>query len=1098
MFERSIYSRRRRLVKFVSAGWLQRIETLVLLACAVGILKAQEQPTTPDSKLRSARAAHVVTNVAQFGTLTSLDFLSECAFRLTGVITLVDTNRSLVVLQDDTGAVAVHFDLPTAGFQVGQFVSLEASRCCPYVVSFPDYPYRPSGWDVLKSFEAPMDWGQYHLTRMRAYLHPPVSGEYTFWIASDNSSELWLSPNDDPSAARKVASLSRYSWVGPHEWSRYPSQRSEPIHLEAGHVYYIEALQEQTTGGDHVSVAWQGPGLDQSVIGPEHLTPWRRSGDPKTPSEAKGVLREYWTDFSAGSLSFLTAPGTFEFAVSADNVSAIVRGQGSLPKPESISLNQDLSPRDNYRWVQVEGRVKFAGIEQGVLSFELSDGQAQVQVRAWHWTREIAQHLRDSTVRVEGVCEGVHDQRGNLVPGLIWVLTTNGVSLIESLKTNPAPVAASEPARVVAASTNATFEGFYASRGVVTFNDRVFGEDYLFVQEGTAVVSVSLKDRAFRNNLEVGQWVELGGALEPRKYVPVIRPLVVTELGWRSLPVPMTEPIEIPSPRASEGRWTELAGVVHSVNPDCTLALMAKSGLIPVWLGRTPSNELSAYVDSKLRVRGVLLSALDDTPLLLVPSRSFADVEEEAPPDPFGIATRSIAELVSDTFEASEAHRAKVTGAVTYRDGQSFVLEDETGGIRVQLLKAPKLDIGESVEVIGFPTKGEPVPILSEASVRSSSAIHDVEPKTLDLDRLTSLAQLGRLIHVNATMIGQKMSDHFQVLELQEQQRVFQATLANEDGALPPIAPGSRLKVVGVCDYETVTLGAVGKNTIEKTSASSLTIRLRRPGDVLVLSGAPWWTLRRTVALVGALLTTLVIALLWVHLLRRRLERQQAARLAFSRQILQGQETERQRIAVNLHDSLGQNLLVIKNQVRMAMQSSPDEAALRQRLNEISDVTSQSIEEVRQITHGLRPYQLDRLGLTQAIRASVSRASENSPISFASSVDDIDGVLDKESEIHVYRIVQEAVNNVVKHSAATEAAVVVKNQSNTITLSIRDNGCGFNAAIMHPSNSHQQSGYGLTGIAERVKILKGNIIVDSQPGQGASLMLEIPVPVVKA
>ncbi len=283
---------------------------------------------------------------------------------------------------------------------------------------------------------------------------------------------------------------------------------------------------------------------------------------------------------------------------------------------------------------------------------------------------------------------------------------------------------------------------------------------------------------------------------------------------------------------------------------------------------------------------------------------------------------------------------------------------------------------------------------------------------------------------VSATLLARKTNGVNQVLELQGQQHMFIATLATSEGKLPDIATGSELQVTGVYDDEpTMSMSAGVELGKAQQFLASPNILLRSPKDVVVLAGPPWWTLKRTVILVGALLTVLVVSLLWVNLLRRRLERQQAARLAFSRQILQGQESERQRIAANLHDSLGQNLLVIKNQAELAIQAAPDEAARQDRLGKISEITSQAIEEVRRITYDLRPYQLDRLGLTQAIRASVNGASENNSILFASRVEDIDDVFDKEAEIHVYRIVQEAINNVVKHSAATEAAVVIKKRA---------------------------------------------------------------------
>jgi signal transduction histidine kinase len=522
---------------------------------------------------------------------------------------------------------------------------------------------------------------------------------------------------------------------------------------------------------------------------------------------------------------------------------------------------------------------------------------------------------------------------------------------------------------------------------------------------------------------------------------------------------------------------------------------MGKAGLVSLWLGRTPSNELNRYVDSKVRVRGVLSSALPDAPLLLVPSRAFVDVEQEASPDPFAIPARSVADLFSDTKEASEAHRVRVVGTVTYRSGRLFFIEDQSGGIRVRSVDSPTMNVGDTVEVVGFPLAGGPAPSLSQALVRSAGVSRSLEPKPLDLERITSFTQLGRLVRVNANLVAQK-TGRYQVLELQEQQRVFTATMAGDEGDLPLIEPGSRVRIEGVCDYEAVYVSVAGRNALEKSSTGPLQIRLRRPSDVVVLRGPPWWTLQRTVALVVSLLAVSAAALLWVHFLRRRLERQQAARLAFSRQILEGQETERQRIAINLHDSLGQNLLVIKNQARLAMQAASDESLRQQRLNEVCEITSQAIEEIRQITHGLRPYQLDRLGLTQAIRATVQRASENSSILFASHVDDIDGVFDKESEIHIYRVVQEAVNNVVKHSAATEAAVVIKRQVALVSLSIRDNGRGFDSGLIHYSQPHDL-GYGLTGIAERIRILKGNVTINSRPGQGTSLNLEIPIPALK-
>ena len=156
---------------------------------------------------------------------------------------------------------------------------------------------------------------------------------------------------------------------------------------------------------------------------------------------------------------------------------------------------------------------------------------------------------------------------------------------------------------------------------------------------------------------------------------------------------------------------------------------------------------------------------------------------------------------------------------------------------------------------------------------------------------------------------------------------MFIATLPAGQGSLRDMLPGSRLRITGVCDDETSAASPEGGQPTKAQLLTSLKILLRSPQDVAVLSGPPWWTLRRTVILVVTLLTVILGSLLWVHLLQRRLERQRAAQLAFSRQVLERLEDERRQIAANLHDSLGQILLAIKNQALLAIQRPPDERA---------------------------------------------------------------------------------------------------------------------------------------------------------------------------
>jgi hypothetical protein len=140
------------------------------------------------------------------------------------------------------------------------------------LTSSPDFPDNPSGSDYLTSFEAPTDWADYYGTYIRGYLHPPTSGDYTFWIASDDASELWLSTDDNP--ANKVMIANVPGWSNSREWTKYAEQRSASITLTGGHRYYIEALQKEQGGGDNLAVAWEGPTFGFDVINGQYLSPW--------------------------------------------------------------------------------------------------------------------------------------------------------------------------------------------------------------------------------------------------------------------------------------------------------------------------------------------------------------------------------------------------------------------------------------------------------------------------------------------------------------------------------------------------------------------------------------------------------------------------------------------------------------------------------------------------------------------------------------------------------------------------------------------------------------------------------------------------------
>lgn len=147
-----------------------------------------------------------------------------------------------------------------------------------------DYPGNPSGTNEPTSLEIPSTFGDNYGTRVHGYLVPPVTGNYTFWVASDDRSELWLSTDHDPANAVRIARVSQApGYTGVREWNKFAEQQSVVISLQAGAIYYIRALHKEGGGGDHMSVAWQGPGIAQAVIDGQYLVPFQSLSPVPTP-----------------------------------------------------------------------------------------------------------------------------------------------------------------------------------------------------------------------------------------------------------------------------------------------------------------------------------------------------------------------------------------------------------------------------------------------------------------------------------------------------------------------------------------------------------------------------------------------------------------------------------------------------------------------------------------------------------------------------------------------------------------------------------------------------------------------------------------------
>jgi signal transduction histidine kinase/ligand-binding sensor domain-containing protein len=216
-----------------------------------------------------------------------------------------------------------------------------------------------------------------------------------------------------------------------------------------------------------------------------------------------------------------------------------------------------------------------------------------------------------------------------------------------------------------------------------------------------------------------------------------------------------------------------------------------------------------------------------------------------------------------------------------------------------------------------------------------------------------------------------------------------------------------------------------------------------------------------------------------------------ATQETFPRQLIESEEQERQRIAAELHDRLGRHLLVIKDRADLALshQTEPDKMA--ENVAAVSAMVSEAIRDVRAIAQNLRPVQLDELGLTKAIAGLARKISATSILELRVELENIDGLLGPELEINLFRIAQECLNNLMKHSQASAAFLGTSVEADHIYLVVKDNGRGFD--VDQVTRDSSRSGFGLVNVLERSRAIGGRAEIHSAPGSGTIIEIEVPL-----
>jgi PAS domain S-box-containing protein len=416
-------------------------------------------------------------------------------------------------------------------------------------------------------------------------------------------------------------------------------------------------------------------------------------------------------------------------------------------------------------------------------------------------------------------------------------------------------------------------------KGVVTFSDeRLYSR---FVQDATA--GIYLSELTNGPALVPGQLVEVEGQTGAGEYAPIVIPQAIQVLGEGTMPRAKPVSLEELVSGREDSQFVEVVGTVRSVrfeeeSQNFLIDLVLGGERFTAYSRQLPVTNAEELVESVVKVRGVCSTLFNRLRQLfgfrlLVPRAEDLVIEKVAPPNPFAVPTQGISSLLQFAAQGTFGHRVKVAGTVVYQEpGVALFIQDEKEGLYCQTRQRVAVKVGDQVEVLGFPAKGEYTPVLQDVVYRKIGSGTPVKPATIGLDEALAGTFDCRLVRVTAKLLEHTQRGREQFMVLQKDNFIFQAFLAQEAGGpgFTSAQTGSEVEVTGICLIERGSSWRAG----EGWRAKSFRILLRSPGDVAIVRSPPWWNVQRVLWMAAALGFIALAASAWVAVLRRRVQQQ--------------------------------------------------------------------------------------------------------------------------------------------------------------------------------------------------------------------------------
>ena len=436
------------------------------------------------------------------------------------------------------------------------------------------------------------------------------------------------------------------------------------------------------------------------------------------------------------------------------------------------------------------------------------------------------------------------------------------------------------------------------------------------------------------------------------------------------------------------------------------------------------------------------------------------------------------------------ARRVRVAGQVVFIRGMDYFMVDGTQGFRALAREPLGIQAGDLAEVVGFAELSGAAPVLRAAVGRKTGQARLPEPTKVASDDLSNLAHDCTRVRVEGILTGVRQASGSEVLDMQAGPWRYLARLKADEAsvrALRSLQAGSRLELVGVYCAQG-GYAALGPDVVP------LDLLVASPADIKVLASPPWWTLRRLVFVVGALGCAVVLAALWIHQLRhkvevrtRQLEEQMQARERVER--LRAMEQERARIAQDLHDELGSDITEIGMLAARAKSISGSEEERSQHLAQVGDKARQMVDILEEIVWAMNPTHNSVASLVSYFSFYAERFLGLANINWQleESCGPETTTIDSRLRHELFLAFKEALTNVVRHSGANEVRLGIRAEDGELRLEVADNGRGL------PANGYTQGMDGIANMKSRIENLGGRFEINSEAGKGTTVRLNVPL-----